>query len=301
MVDVAVVIANYQGERVLGDCLESLARQTVPPSEVLVVDAGSTDRSGEIARGLGATVLETENRGVGHLYNVGARAARSPFLLLANNDVAFDLDCLELLAAELDGHPQRFAADPCQREWEGGRVIHARSTIRRGPLLRQPLPGFRVDQNVPAEGVTTTLLANGAAMLLRRERLLELGGFDESYFMEYEELDICWRAWLRGWETVYVPRARLRHHVGRSTSEQGMRRKRVRSAHHNLVRFALKCFPAVGVARVLTGELMRLPRHPLLIGPALARIVVELPEILAARRESRPSREVYRRLLDERS
>jgi N-acetylglucosaminyl-diphospho-decaprenol L-rhamnosyltransferase len=295
---ISAVIANYEGEQVLPDCLESLAVQSLAPSEVFVIDAGSADRSVDTARALGATVIETENRGVGHLYNVGARAARSPLLLLANNDVAFDRDCLELLAAELDPHPIRFAADPCQRDWDGEQVIHARSTIRHGPLLRVPLPGYRIDQNVPEERVSPTLLANGAAMLIRRELLLALGGFDESYFMEFEELDVCWRGWLRGWETVYVPQARVRHRVGHATTQQRVRAKRVRSAHHNLLRFALKCLPASGVARVLAGELARFPAHPLLIGPALFRVVTELPEIVKARREARPSAEVYRWLLN---
>jgi len=298
MSEISAVIANYEGEHVLPDCLESLAAQSLPPSEMLVVDAGSADRSVEVARALGATVIVTENRGVGHLYNVGARAARSPLLLVANNDVAFDRDCLELLAAEIGEHPSRFAADPCQRNWDDERVIHARSTIRRGPLLRVPLPGFRIDQNVPEERVSPTLLANGAAMLVRRELLLALRGFDESYFMEFEELDVCWRGWLRGWETVYVPQARLRHRVGHATTEQGIRPKRVRSAHHNLVRFALKCFPGAAVGRVLVGELARLPAHPLLIGPALIRVAAELPEIVKARREARPSSEVYRWMLN---
>jgi GT2 family glycosyltransferase len=298
MPEVSAVIANYEGEHVLPDCLASLAAQSLPPSEVLVVDAGSADRSVEVARAFGARVIATGNHGVGHLYNVGARAARSPLLLVANNDVAFDRDCLELLAAELEDQPSRLAADPCQREWDGERVIHARSTIRRGPLLRTPLPGFRIDQNVPEDRVSPSLLANGAAMLVRREPLLALGGFDESFFMEFEELDLCWRGWLRGWETVYVPQARLRHRVGHATAEQGVHAKRIRSAHHNLLRFTLKCFPVAEVGRVLVGELARLPVHPLLISPALARVAAELPEIVRARREARPTSEVFSWLLN---
>ena len=49
------------------------------------------------------------------------------------------------------------------------------------------------------------MCANGAAMLVRRDALLELGGFDETFFMELEDIDLCWRAWLRGWPSVYVP------------------------------------------------------------------------------------------------
>jgi N-acetylglucosaminyl-diphospho-decaprenol L-rhamnosyltransferase len=296
MADVTAVIGNYEGERLLPDVLTSLAAQTAPPVEVVVVDAGSRDRSREVAAGAGARVVATRNRGLGRLYNLGAREARSELVLLANNDVALEPRCLELLAAALEASPDRFAADPTQEDWEGGRVIHARSTLRRGPLVRRPLPGFELDQVVPASTVVPTLLANGAAMLVRRERLLELGGFDETFFLEFEEIDLCWRAWLRGWETVYVPEARVRHRVGEATAPR-LRGRRLRSAHHNLVRFALKCLPAGAAARVVAGELLRLPRHPGLVAPALARIARELPEILRERARLGPKRPTYERLL----
>ena len=291
---VTAVVANYQGERLLGDCLDSLAAQTLPPARVIVVDGASRDDSRPLAAARGAEVISTQNRGVGHLYNLGAEAAETEFVLLCNNDVAFDARCVELLADALAADERRFAADPTQLDWAGERVIHARSRLRRGRLLREPLPGFVLDQLVPADGVSPTLLANGAAMLVRRSRLLELR-FDESFFMEWEEVDLCWRAWLRGWPSVYVPEAVVRHGVGGSTTP-AIRPRRLRSAHHNLVRFALKCFPPRAAARVVLGELLRLPRHPLLIAPALARVLVELPEIARERREARPSREVFAQL-----
>jgi GT2 family glycosyltransferase len=296
MPDVSVVVGNYQGERVLPECLATLAEGTLRPVEVLVVDAGSSDDSRRVAERAGAVFLTTANRGLGRLYNIGARRARGDLVLLANNDVAFDRRCLELLAAALATDDARFAADPTQLDWAGDRVIHARSTLSRGPLLRQPLPGFRIRQDLPAAGVVPTLLANGAAMLVRRDRLLSLGGFDETFFLEFEEIDLCWRAWLRGWPTVYVPDALVRHRVGEVTTS-AIRGRRLRSAHHNLLRFALKCLPPSAAGRVLAGELLRLPAHPLLVAPALARVAAELPEILRLRRQLRPTRDVYERLL----
>ena len=296
--EVTVVVANYQGEAVLPDCLGTLRAQTRPPRDVLVVDAGSTDGGTEIAEDFGATVIATENRGVGWLYNTGARAAGTPLVALVNNDVAFAPDWLELVTAALERDPDTFAADSTQLDWEGSSVIHRRSRISRGPLIRQPLPGFRLDKDVRADEPVATLYASGAAMLARRDRLLELGGFDESFFMEFEELDVCWRAWLRGWKTIHVPHATLRHRFGWTTALEQAHDQRVASAHYNLLRFALKCLPASGVARVLAGELLRLPVHPRLVGPAVARIARSLPEIVRQRSAARPSRAVYEWLLD---
>src|SRR5262245_50576176 len=115
--EIAVVVGNHQGEHLLRDCLESVRSQTRPPNGVVVVDGGSTDRSVEVAEELGASVLRADNRGLGFLYNLGARMVEAEYVLLSNNDVAYEPDCLALLADALDADPERFAADPTQLDW----------------------------------------------------------------------------------------------------------------------------------------------------------------------------------------
>jgi GT2 family glycosyltransferase len=200
--DVAVVIGNYQGEHLLPDCLSSLTTQTQAPAEVIVVDAGSTDASAEVARTHDARVVEVENRGLGFLYNRGADATEASLVLFLNNDVALDPGCIEQLASALDAEPARFAADPRQLDWEGERTIHAHTTLSPGRLVREYLPGLHLDPVSPADGIVETVSAHGAAMLVRRDFFNELGGFDETFFMEWEDLDLCWRAWLHGWPSV---------------------------------------------------------------------------------------------------
>ena len=290
--DVSVVVANYAGESVLHRCLESIRVQSHPPREVLVIDAGPGDNAAPLVANSDVRVLRRANRGLGHLYNEGARAASGELLLLANNDVELAPRCIELLARELIRRPEGFATDPRQVGADGSTLVHGRASLRRGPFLRQPLPGFRLDLRAPAEAPVDTVSANGATMLVRRDRLLALDGFDETMFLDFEDIDLCWRAWCRGWTSVHVPEATVRHHVGVATHESGALRRRLRSSHHNLVRFAAKCFPPADVARVVAGELGRLPRHPSIVGPALASVALELPEILAARRAVRPSAEL---------
>lgn len=294
--EITIVVGNYEGERLLADCLASIDAQTRRATASIVVDASSSDGSAALAEKLGARVLIRENRGLGYLYNEGARAATTPYVMLVNNDVALDTRCLELLGAELDRDERRFAADPRQMSWSGEELVHARAMLSRGPMFRQPLPGFRLDLTVPANDVVPTVSANGGAMLVRRDRLLELGGFDETMFLDFEDIDLCWRAWLRGWESVYVPNAYVRHRVGAVTTPGVVQKRRLISSHHNLMRFALKCFPAKDAFRVVGGELLRFPRHPRLIGPALWQVAFELPEIMRRRRAARPTGALMRRL-----
>lgn len=295
--EVSVVVGNHQGESLLDDCLASISVQTVPVREVVVVDGASTDGSRGVAERHGARFLPAANLGLGVLYNRGVEATVAEFVLLLNNDVALERRCVELLAAELDMDATRFAADPTQLDWTGERVIHARTTLRRGRLLREFIPGLHLDSVVAAEGVVPTVSAHGAAMLVRRSMFLELGGFDETFFMEWEDLDLCWRAWLRGWGSVYVPDASVRHRVGAVTTS-AVAPRRSASSHHNMMRFALKCLPRATAARVFLGELLRLPAHPRAICAGGARLVGELPEIARLRRGQRRAGPLVENVID---
>jgi GT2 family glycosyltransferase len=279
---VAVVIGNFNGEPYLADCIASLRAQEPVPAEILVVDGASTDGGVTLAQRLDARVVERPNLGLGHLYNVGLATTSAPYVFLANNDIALEDGCLRQLSEVLDRDDMAFAVDARQLDWSGGRTIHARTTLTRGGMTREYLPGLHLDPNVPAAEVTPTVCANGAAMMVRRSMFEALGGFDETFFMEWEDLDLCWRAWLRGWPTLYVPNAVVRHRVGAvTTSDLGPRRSA--SSHHNLVRFALKCLPRNAVTRVLVGELLRLPRHPRAVTLGLVSVARELPAILRDR------------------
>jgi GT2 family glycosyltransferase len=295
---VTAVIGNHQGALLLPACIASLRTQTLPLQEVIVADGGSTDESRRVAATLGAHVLELENQGLGVLYNAGVHATNAEYVLLSNNDVAYEPDCVELLVQALDDDQGRFAADARQVDWDDGqKVVKARTTISRGSLLREYIPGLHLEHTVSADRVVPTVAAHGAAMLVRRSTFLELGGFDETFFMDAEDLDLCWRAWLSDHPSVYVPAAQLRHKVGGVTTKQVLPR-RLESSHHNMLRFALKCLPAAAVVRVVLGELLRLPRHPRVIGVALARIACELPAILRERARLDPSHELFRWMIE---
>jgi GT2 family glycosyltransferase len=218
-------------------------------------------------------------------------AVDSEYVLLSNNDVAYDERCIELLRGALDADRSLFAADPRQVNWEIDGLVHARTSLRRGSLFHELLPGLHLDLTAAADGAVPTVTANGGAMLVRRSAFVELGGFDETFFMDLEDLDLCWRAWLRGSGSVYVPDAFLRHRVGAVTTA-GVLPRRLASSHHNLTRFALKCLPAREAFTVVAGELLRLPRHPVAIGRGLAQVARELPEIVAERRLARPTRDL---------
>ncbi len=287
MTPVACVIANFNGAAYLPECLASLLAEDPAPAEILVVDGGSTDESREIALAHGARVVSADNRGLGHLYNLGVEAVAAPFVFLANNDIALNPRCLGVLAETLAADERRFAADPAQVAWDDGRLIHART------LLRPSSRPFTLAHVEPAEDVVPTLAAGAGGMLVRRSTFIELGGFDETMFLDWEDVDLCWRAWQRGLPSVFVPAASFRHRVGGSDAAAGVARRRSISTRHNRMRFALKCLPAGPAAGIVLWELMRGAKHPTATGAAVAQILRRLPEIARQRSRIGPSRALY--------
>lgn len=296
---VSVIVSSYQSEATLGEALASLGAQSLAPQDVIVVDAGSSDGSVAVAESGGARVLAVPNLGLGHAYNRGAELASGDTIFFMNGDVALDAACLARLADALAADETTFAADPTQLDWDGAELIHGRTVLRRGRLLASPIPGLALDPRATADGdVAPTVTANAGAMLARRAQFVELGGFDERFFMDFEDLDLCWRAWQRGWRSVYVPGAVVRHRVGTSTAaapEQAPRR--LRSSHRNLVRFALKNLPPGAALRVVAGEIVRSARRPSIVGSALASVAGDLPAVLRERRRLGPKRSVYEALV----
>jgi N-acetylglucosaminyl-diphospho-decaprenol L-rhamnosyltransferase len=296
MTEVTLVIGNYEGEGFLDECVSSAREQSLAPREIIVVDGASGDASRERAAELGARVLHVENRGLAFLYNRGVDAATTDYVVLSNTDVVYEPHCFEELAAALDANPSAFAADARQLDWAGERTVHARTTLRRGRLFHEWFPGLHLDHVVPSDETSTTVVAHGAVLLVRRKLFLEVGGFDETFFLDFEDVDLCWRAWSRGWASLHVPAATVRHYVGGVTT-QAVLPRRLASSHHNILRFALKCLPGRAAATVVLGELLRTPAHPRALVPAFAAVLRELREILRLRRQIAPRRELLDWLL----
>lgn len=268
---VSALVLNWNGAHLLPDCLTSLAAQDWPALEVLVADNGSVDDSEAVARAHGVRWLPMgENLGFSLANNQAARQAQGDQLFIVNNDMRFLPDCVSRLALTLDADASLFAADPTQLDWDGRRVIHGRTRFVAGTYRTVVVPPFAVEYTAPAEGPVDVPWGCAGSLLVRRKRFEALGGFDPTFFIDFEDADLCWRAWRRGWRTVYVPDAVLRHKVGMSGDEyhhliRGIVpgripklwfRRRI-SYHTNLLRFALKCLPlpsAASLARSLVAR-----------------------------------------------
>lgn len=218
---ISVLIVGYRCREFLADCLEGLLSNTCDVSmEVLYVDC-SGDGSAAMVRERFPTVrvLENEeNLGFARGNNTLAKHAKGEYLLLLNPDTLIRDNAVGEVLAFAEAHPEGGAwggitwladggIDPsCQQASPGLRSL-------LGSLLgvrRWSRGGLREGDKQPAEVPTLT----GAFMLVRRSLWERLGGFDESFFMYSEEVDLCYRIRRAGYRVLMTPAAAIVHLVG---------------------------------------------------------------------------------------
>lgn len=232
MSTIAVVVVNYNTRNYLHACLESAIAEA--PAQIVVVDNSSSDGSAEMVQEQFPDVTligNRENRGYGAAANQGISACTTDYVLLLNSDTVVRRGALEMLAKHLEQHLRAGLVGPCLVGADGElqpscfpfpTVLNTflwHDTfgwlIQYFPLLRDNYARtFPHDRNQAVPWVT------GAALAIRREAFEKLGGFNESYFMYSEEVDLCFRLYQAGWETHFTPTATIAHVGGASTSQR---------------------------------------------------------------------------------
>ncbi|MCX7681430.1 MAG: glycosyltransferase family 2 protein [Anaerolineae bacterium] len=233
MVDLSVIIVNWNVRALLRRCLHSvLYPQPKPGLEVIVVDNGSTDGSAAMVRQEFPNVCliaNHDNRGFPAANNQGIAIARGRYILLLNPDTEVVGDALSTLVAFADAHPDVGVVGP-QLLYPDGRVQPSR---RRFPTLataffestwlqpyapRRLLERYYVSDR-PDDIPQDVDWVCGAALMARREAIAQVGLMDEGFFMYSEELDWCRRFKEAGWRVVYLPTAKVIHHEGKSSEQ----------------------------------------------------------------------------------
>ncbi len=226
---VRVVVVTYFPGDFLDEFLASLPAASSGPVAVTMVDNGSTDGSLERARDHPRVeVLSTgSNVGYGTAANLGVAAATEEWVLVVNPDIAFEPGSIDALFAVAARRPRAGALGPRIHTGEGMLYPSARELPSLGRGIGHAAFGwvwpsnpwtasYRRERGVPTEGVVGWL--SGACLLLRREAFDAVGGFDEGYFMYFEDTDLCERLAKTGWEVVYAPSSTVTHHGGHATS-----------------------------------------------------------------------------------
>jgi len=196
---VSVVVCAYNAESTMAPCLDSLRELRYPAYEVVVVDDGSTDRTGEIADQYeGLHVIHQENKGLSAARNVGIAGSTGEIVAFTDSDCVVDPDWLYYLVATFLSSERAAVGGPNLPPPEDSLVATCVAASPGGPL--HVLLNDEEAEHIP-----------GCNMAFRREVLEELGGFDPIYRAAGDDVDLCWRLQDRGYRIAFSPAAMVWH------------------------------------------------------------------------------------------
>ena len=253
---VSIILVNYNGKEQTLACLQSLAAVRVAvPYEVILVDNHSSDDSvAAVGRAFpDVRVLpQDSNRGFGCANTIGAATAAGDYLFFVNNDTLFTRDIVTPLRDFLAAHPQAGAAGPMLLNPDGtfqlsyGKYPSLLNELRtkRDTAIMKQIPEDRVPRVVD--------WISFAAVMIPRSVFERIDGFDERFFMYFEDVDMCHRMNDAGYRTFYCADFSLIHVGGASwtvTRRAPIRREYRRSQilyytlhRSSLELFALRCY-----------------------------------------------------------
>ncbi len=231
----------------LASMAASLENATSSPYELVIVDNGSDPTIvDDVARRFGAQVIRTgENLGYGRAANLGLAETTSEWGVVVNPDVVFDRGSLDSMLHSTGSWPRGGAFGPLILTEEGEVYPSARRFPRlvtgighavlahvwdRNPFTRAYKQAGSIEDEHPVDWLS------GACLLVRMEAFREVGGFDDSYFMFFEDTQLGEQLKAAGWQSVYLPLAKIYHEQGSSWKDRPatMLRAHHRSAAHYL-------------------------------------------------------------------
>lgn len=210
---VTVQILNYNGIRYLRDCLDSVLATDYNDFDVIVIDNASTDGSVEFVKKNYPQVKLVENKknyGFASALNKNSDALRSEYIAFLNNDVVVESNWLGILVDYMEKSRMVAAANPKILFLQDRKEVNSAG----GNCDIYGVGWNRGNGEIDSgqyDRVEEVFYANGAALVIRKDAWLDVGRFDEDYFLYGEDLDWCWRARLKGYKILYSPEAKIYH------------------------------------------------------------------------------------------
>lgn len=230
--DLSIIIVSYNSKQFIEKCLYSLLSSAPRLArEIIVVDNASSDRSIDLVRSNFPNVkliINTSNLGYSKACNQGIKEAKSKYFLILNPDTELSGGSLEGMLRFLEENPRCGILGPKLLDESGKTEFSCRAfptystaLFNRHSLLTRLFPRSKyadryLKTNCSHDAISEVDWVSGAAMLLRRDCLDQIGNFDEGFFMYCEDVDICRRAKDNAWQVFYYPVLEFTHIIGGS-------------------------------------------------------------------------------------
>lgn len=261
----SVIILNWNAREWLERSVGSALAQDTGgrPFEVVLVDNASTDGSVDFVRRRfpeARVMALSENRGFAGGNNAAIRETSGAYVFLLNPDTESHPGAFGAMLDFMEAHPRCGVLGPKVENPDGSLQYSCRrfATLEAGFFRNTPLgklfPGNRAAadylmQDVPHDAPMRVDWVSGAAMMLRRSMLDEIGLLDEEYFMYSEDVDLCFRARAAGWDVWYDPTGAITHAIGQSSDKNSW--AMIRAFHRSTWRFFNKHYFGTRYSRAL--------------------------------------------------
>ena len=240
---ISIVIVNWNGKKFLAECLESLRHQAYRHFSIILVDNGSNDGSIDfVIRNYPEvkTIALPKNVGFSVANNIAIKTVDTEYIGLLNNDAVADPLWLKTLVEALEEHPEAGFAASKMLFYDNPGIID-----RAGDFYTRAGAGLLRGRAEPASSYNKQEWIFGAcaaAALYRTRMLRDIDLFDEDFFLLYEDVDLSFRAQLRGYKCLYVPEAIVHHKASSSIIYDSP--TSVYYSHRNLEWVYIKNMPA---------------------------------------------------------
>lgn len=250
---ISVIILNWNGKKFLHTCLSSLTKITTPRIEIIVVDNHSSDDSVVYIKKTFPKVnviASRKNNGFAGGNNVGAGIATGQYLLFLNNDTKVTKEFLIPMIETCRRDPLIGCIQPEMRIMNHPDLLdEAGAYLTISGFLYHY--GYRKKYRLPMyQNKRVIFSAKGACMLIPKHIFDQVGGFDEDFFIFFEETDLCHRLWLAGYKVVYLPDSSIYHVAGGDTTDTYTYERRVYLTFKNMNCSYLKNFGTLFLATI---------------------------------------------------
>ncbi|NLW32907.1 MAG: glycosyltransferase family 2 protein [Fibrobacter sp.] len=242
---VSVIVLNWNGEKVLAECIDSLLSHDYTNTEIIIVDNASNDNSVKIAARYPQVKLvkNPDNFGYATGNNVGFQHANGKYIVTLNNDIVVDPGWLNEPVRLLENDNRTGVVSCRQMNYFNKNNIDCLYHYPSEFLIFLSYGAGEIfDKNNPLHSEPGLVVsANGASAVYRASLLRELNGFDETYFAYHEECDLCFRIIYKGYKCVYCPSSIVYHMHGYSFKPKSD--MFIYYYERNRYRFILKNYP----------------------------------------------------------
>ncbi|QEY11320.1 glycosyltransferase family 2 protein [Cellvibrio sp. KY-YJ-3] len=242
-IPISVIIVNWNAGTVLKKCVQHLLKQTLTPEVIYVVDNASTDNS--LASVIGMDRIEiialNKNEGFARGNNIALKKITTPYVALLNPDAFPEPQWLESLLAAMTSHPSAASIGSLQLMHGFPGIVDGIGDCYHisGYMWRKKHGELITDNDLLEREIFSPC---AAAALYRLDALVEVGGFEESFFCYCEDVDLGFRLRARGYTSWYAPSARVSH-IGSMTSGGQDSDFAIYHGHRNLIWVYLRNMP----------------------------------------------------------